>query len=199
MSSSSATSLAGHRSTLQRISTARWRAGRCCSAVTKARRIESRNSAISAGSAPSGEPWASGMGVTHSASGVGVPSERLVGRRRRTHLHRPGAALDLPAHVDADVRRDAIQPRPHAVSALRSSSAWRQARAASSPAPRPRPRSPSRASGSSSPVSSRRKGSRSETVNEIAWVMMTHRTDGRSSTDEFANLGPSNRSNLTKE
>ena len=60
VSSSSATSLAFQRRTSQRISTARWRGGRCCSAATNASRIVSRATASSAGS---------GMGWIHVTSG----------------------------------------------------------------------------------------------------------------------------------
>ncbi len=50
MSRSSATSVAFQRSTSQRMSTARCRGGRCCSAATNASRTDSRASATSAGS-----------------------------------------------------------------------------------------------------------------------------------------------------
>ena len=50
VSSSSATSLAFQRRTSHRIRTARWRAGRCWSAATNARRIVSRWATSSAGS-----------------------------------------------------------------------------------------------------------------------------------------------------
>ncbi len=50
VSRSSATSVACHLSTSQRMSTARCRAGRCCRAATKASRIDSRAAATSAGS-----------------------------------------------------------------------------------------------------------------------------------------------------
>ena len=58
----------GQRSTSHRISAARCRGGRCCSAVTKASRTESRTAAISAGSPCSGTTRASGIGVTHRSS-----------------------------------------------------------------------------------------------------------------------------------
>src|SRR6516162_9185451 len=44
---------------------------------------------------------------------------RLVRRRRWTHLHRPGSALDAALHVDAHVGGDAVQPRPDAGPALK--------------------------------------------------------------------------------
>ena len=63
-----AESAAGMRSTSHRISAARCRGGRCCSAVTKASRTESRTAAISAGSPWSGTTRASGIGVTQRSS-----------------------------------------------------------------------------------------------------------------------------------
>ncbi len=68
VSSSSATSVAFQRSTSHRISTARWRGGRCCRAATNARRIVSRPTATSAGS-PSGATRPSGIGWIHVVSG----------------------------------------------------------------------------------------------------------------------------------
>jgi hypothetical protein len=74
VSSSSATSAAGHRSTWRRISTARCRAGRYWSAATNARRIDSRATTASAGSASSPAPStaAVGTGSIQVASGSGV-------------------------------------------------------------------------------------------------------------------------------
>ena len=74
VSSSSATSVACQRSTSRRMSTARWRGGRCCSAATKASRSVSRSAATSAGSA-SGESTAeSAIGRTQALSTSGAPS-----------------------------------------------------------------------------------------------------------------------------
>ena len=159
VSSSSAASVACQRSTSHRISAARCRAGRCCSAVTKASRIVSRASTTSAGSASAGSTRSSAMGETHGASGSCSPELRRVRRPRRPQLHRPGPALAAPEHVQAHVGGDAVQPRPHARSAPRTGRTP-STPAASSPARRPRPRSRSRACGSSSPVSSRRYSSR---------------------------------------
>ena len=68
VSSSSATSAAFQRSTSHRISTARWRGGRCCRAATNASRIVSRATATSAGS-PSGATRPSGIGWIQVVSG----------------------------------------------------------------------------------------------------------------------------------
>ena len=63
-----AASVAGSLSTSHRISAARCRAGRCCSAVTNASLTESRTAAISAGSPWSGTTRESGIGVTQRSS-----------------------------------------------------------------------------------------------------------------------------------
>jgi hypothetical protein len=68
-----AASVACQRSTSHRISAARCRAGRCCSAVTNASRIVSRATATSAGSALSGSTSLSGIGETQAASGSQPP------------------------------------------------------------------------------------------------------------------------------
>ena len=91
VSSSSATSAAFHCSTSRRISTARCRAGRCCSAATKASRTDSRATAVSAGSPPPGSTMASGIGVSQVLSGSFGPSgsdaveagPKSIGRARR--------------------------------------------------------------------------------------------------------------------
>src|SRR6266542_2595603 len=70
VSSSSATSDAFHRSTSHRISTARWRAGRCWSAATNARRIVSRATATSAGSPSAGTTSVSGTGSRRGSEAV---------------------------------------------------------------------------------------------------------------------------------
>ena len=48
------------------------------------------------------------------------PEQGVVGGRGGPHLHRPGSALDLSAHVDADVGGDAVQPRAQARAPLES-------------------------------------------------------------------------------
>jgi hypothetical protein len=90
VSSSSATSLAFQRRTSRRMSTARWRAGRCCSAATKARRSVSRDIASSAGSPSSGSTRLSGIGSSQVASGCVVSGlsmppagPKSIGRARR--------------------------------------------------------------------------------------------------------------------
>src|SRR5215213_9806402 len=100
VSSSSATSDAFQRRTSQRIRTARCRGGRCWSAATNARRIVSRATATSAGS-PSGTTRPSGIGSIHVTSGS-VFRFSTTGSR---------AALAAAHHVEADVRRDAVEPR----------------------------------------------------------------------------------------
>ena len=105
MSSSSATSLACQRSTSRRISTARWRGGRCWSAATNARRIVSR-ATTSAGST-------SGHHRVRDRLHPGALG-RVQDRGRlaaRPEVHRACAALAAAQHVEADIRRDAVQPR----------------------------------------------------------------------------------------
>ena len=116
VSSSSATSVAFQRSTSQRISTARWRGGRCCSAATNASRIVSRATATSAGS-PSSDDEAVGdrLDPGHLGRHVQVPS---IGSRAGPEIHRPRAALAAVEHVEADVRRDPVQPRAQGRAAL---------------------------------------------------------------------------------
>ena len=154
MSSSSATSLAFHFSTSRRMSTARWRAGRCWSAATNASRTDSRASAclgrvaVGGQHAPVGhrpDPRALDVGRVDVA--VGVPDRRDV--------HRQRAPLPALQHVEAHVARDAVEPRPQRGATLEPSKlAPRGARA--SPAPRPRPRTASRACGSSTRSARRR-------------------------------------------
>ncbi len=116
VSSSSATSAAFHRSTSHRISTARWRGGRCWSAATKASRIVSRDSATSAGS-PSGAMARLGIGSIHVTSGSVFRFE-ILGSTRGAEVHRPGATLAAVQHVEADVRRDPVEPRAQRGAAL---------------------------------------------------------------------------------
>ena len=112
MSSRAATSVACHRSTSRRISTARWRAGRICSAAMKARRIDSRRTASSAGSSVAGkhldvrgrfDPRGLRQGSQHGGRSG----------RRRTEIHRPSPALAALQHVEAHVGGDAVQPGTH--------------------------------------------------------------------------------------
>jgi hypothetical protein len=95
VSSSSATSDACQRRTSQRISTARWRAGRCCRAATNARRIDSRAAATSAGSPSRVMTRSSAIGCTKACSArwspsttsaVGVDGPISIGRARRWGL-----------------------------------------------------------------------------------------------------------------
>ncbi len=115
MSSSSATSLAFQRSTSHRIRTARWRAGRCWSAATNARRIDSRVSAASAGSS-SVATIPSGIGSIQVSSGRvwrlsitgATDGPRSTGRARRAR------ALDMSRHTLVAIRysheRSAARP-----------------------------------------------------------------------------------------
>ena len=147
VSRSSATSVAFQRSTSQRISTARWRGGRCCSAATNARRIVSRATATSAGSPSAARRGRPGSARSRSTSGSVLPIGPI-GLPRGPEIHRPGAALPPVQHVEADVRRDAVEPRAQRRAALEAVEA-RARRGGTSPARRPRPRTASRASGSS--------------------------------------------------
>ena len=115
VSSSSATSAAFQRSTSHRMSTARWRGGSCCSAATKASRTDSRAPTMSAGS-PSGTTRPSGIGSIQSWSGVRRFS--TIGSPGRSEVHRARASLARVEHVEADVRRDAIEPRAQRGSTL---------------------------------------------------------------------------------
>ena len=105
----SATSAARQRSTSRRMSTARCRGGRCCSAAMNASRMLSRPATIVAGSLPSAATRESGIGSSHgtsprSTSGspgceLGAPSPVGSGRRAR------------PSRADqARVRRDPVEP-----------------------------------------------------------------------------------------
>ena len=117
VSSSSATSVAGHRSTSQRMSTARWRAGRCWSAATKASRIDSRAAATSAGSPSRSITRSSAIGCTKVFSVCGA-STAVATVDDGPEVHRAGPALRRPVHVDAHVAGDPVQPRAHRRAAL---------------------------------------------------------------------------------
>jgi hypothetical protein len=94
--SRSATSAAGHSSTSRKISIARCRADRYCSAATKASRIPSRDTAASAGSSPAPGSSVPGKGCSHDTSvpatngasgfSVGPPSPDGSGRRPRRSI-----------------------------------------------------------------------------------------------------------------
>ena len=91
VSSSSATSLAFQCSTSQRMSAARWRGGRCCSAATKASRMLWRMAVSSNGSASRGSARLSAIGssqcvrsrVSSVACSNGVAGPSSIGRMRR--------------------------------------------------------------------------------------------------------------------
>jgi hypothetical protein len=85
VSSSSATSVACQRSTSQRISTARWRGGRCCNAATNARRIVSRSTAVSAGSGV-GCTQVTSAGTFRFSKTGSREGPRSIGRTRRSLL-----------------------------------------------------------------------------------------------------------------
>ena len=70
--------------------------------------------------------------------------QRRVGRPRRHQFHRPRATFLAGQHVEAHVRRDAVEPRTQRRTCLRTT--MRSPRARTSPGPRPRPRTRSRAS-----------------------------------------------------
>ncbi len=144
-----ATSRARQRRTSRRISTARCRGGRSCRVATKAMRTASRESANSAGSLSCGPiPRHACAAGTHGGSGV--PVRRAAGAGRLLRVERSGPAFGLPPHVDADVGRDAVQPRPAGSSGPRGCRCDSRP-APSSPAPRRRPRTPSPGSGGSDP------------------------------------------------
>ena len=123
VSSSSATSLACHRNTSRRMSTARWRAGRCWSAVTNARRMDSLDAASSAGSPSSGTTRASGMGVTHADSGLVVwrnesavdDGPRSMARARRCRLR----SMSRHTFVAMRYSHDRTDERPSKLAAFR--------------------------------------------------------------------------------
>jgi len=90
-----------------------WRPGKCCSAVTNARRTESRYWAISAGSAPSGAASESGMASPRWIRATSGEGATHVGATRGP-CPSASTALHMALHVDADIGRDAIKPRPNA-------------------------------------------------------------------------------------
>ena len=122
VSSSSAASLACQRSTSQRISAARCFGGRCWRAATNASLIVSCATATSAGSPSSCTTSASGAGSIQVTSGS-VERFDSIGSRRRAEVHRPGASLAARDHVQADVRRDPVEPRAERRPALESAQA----------------------------------------------------------------------------
>ena len=103
----------------------------------------------SAGSPSLGTTRPSGTGSIQVRLGQRGAERALSADRERPEVHRPRAALAAAEHVEADVGRDAVQPRPQRRAALEARRS-RATRAPASPGPRPRPRTPSRACGSSS-------------------------------------------------
>ena len=149
VSSSSATSSAFQRRTSRRMSTARWRGGRCWSAATNASRIDSRATATSAGSPPVGTTRSSGIGSIQVASASGGAERRVGARRRADRSIGRARRWRAAEHVEADVGGDPVQPRPQRRRGPRTGRS-RARRGRTSPGRRPRPRRPIRASGSSS-------------------------------------------------
>ena len=154
VSSSSATSAAFQRSTSHRISTARWRGGRCWSAATNASRIVSRATATSAGS-PSGTTSAVGNRLDPRRPPAACSGCDASGSRAGPEVHRAGAPLAAVRACRGT--RSSRSGRATSAAPTRPSNRSRRAtRGAASPGRRPRPRTASRASGSSTPVSSER-------------------------------------------
>ena len=109
VSSAVAVSLADQRSTSRRMSTARWRAGRCWSAATKASRMESRLPTTWAGSMLVMSTITSGTGSSH---GTSRGLDELVTGLRAGH---PEAGRQRAAGLvlqvgQAHVGRDAVEP-----------------------------------------------------------------------------------------
>src|SRR5207248_1173634 len=91
-----------HWSTSRRISTERWRGGRCCNAATKASRIDSRAAVTSAGSPSRSMTRSSPIGCTYMCSGswsprttsaVAVEGPISIGRARPWNVPRPIRSL----------------------------------------------------------------------------------------------------------
>ena len=116
VSSSSATSSAFQRRTSRRIKTARCLGGRCCSAPMNASRIDSRATASSPGSPPSGSARPSGIGSIQNASERVPPrgtsaldgDPRSIGRARRWR------ALSMSRHTLVAMRysQERTEDRP---------------------------------------------------------------------------------------
>ena len=152
--SASATSAADHRSTSRRISTARWRGGRCCSAATRARRTLARAATI-AGRVAGG---AAEQGVRHrlQPGHLGLLDERVVRLRcwERRARSAAGGGCVPPARSG---RRSWRCGRARCAATTGPRTRGTTARhAGRSPARGPRRRASSRASGSSARSSSRR-------------------------------------------
>ena len=119
-----------------------------CSVATKASRIDSRSSAISAGSPPAGTTRASGTGCSQATSGSGG---RAADRRPAAPAPCPSAAPAAGGRRACRSRRWWRSCRARTAATTAPRTARRPSRRAPAcPAPRPRPRTPSRASGSSS-------------------------------------------------
>ena len=118
VSIASATSAAFQRSTSRRISTARWRAGRCCRAATNASRIVSRSVTTASGS--SALPVSSIASGTGSSQGISPFSSSgsagLGGRGAQPGGQR--AAVAALERGQADVGGDAVEPGAHRRPAL---------------------------------------------------------------------------------
>ena len=99
VSSSAAVSLAGQPSTSRAISAARWRGGSTCSAARNASSIVSRSTTTASGS--------SSLGATSSSSRSGYGCSHGTSANESQRGQAPRAA---PQQVEADVRRDAVQP-----------------------------------------------------------------------------------------
>ena len=117
VSRSSATSVACQRRTSRRISTARWRAGRCWRAVTKARRMRLLGLGHGGGVAVLRQHPTIG---DRRDPGVLVPGGSVpdVGLSRRSEVHGQGPALAATEHVEAHVGGDPVDPRPDRGAAL---------------------------------------------------------------------------------
>ena len=111
--------------------------------------MDSRAATTFAGSVPSGSTRLSGIGPTQISSGSGSPGSVARPEPAGREVHRPGPPLRAAEHVQADVRRDPVQPGPQRRAALEPVEAAPGPHEAC-PARRPRPRRPSPASGSSS-------------------------------------------------
>jgi hypothetical protein len=83
---------------------------------TDASRIVSRRTASSAGSPPAGRTRRSGQ--PDPAALRQRHAKPRAGRRRGAKVHSAGATLGTAQHVEADVGRDGIQPRPQRRSVL---------------------------------------------------------------------------------
>ena len=128
---------AGQPSTSRAISAARWRGGSSCSAARNASSIVSRSTTTASGSSSARRD------LVQQPVGVRLQPRHLGERAQRGHAPRAAAQ-----HVEADVRRDAVEPGAEQRAAVERVAGC-ATRAGTSPARRPRPRRTRRASGSS--------------------------------------------------